>query len=72
MKHYAGLDVSVKETSSVILDETGKIPSGRFAAAGAQAGYLEIRRLFERLEADGSHADAMSVFSALRCCLREV
>ena len=25
MKHYAGLDVSVEETSVCILDETGKI-----------------------------------------------
>ena len=25
MKHYAGLDVSVKETSICIVDETGKI-----------------------------------------------
>ena len=25
MKHYAGLDVSVKETSLCILDETGKV-----------------------------------------------
>ena len=25
MKHYAGLDVSVKETSVCIVDETGKI-----------------------------------------------
>jgi predicted NBD/HSP70 family sugar kinase len=25
MKHYAGLDVSVKETSVCILDETGRI-----------------------------------------------
>jgi hypothetical protein len=27
MKHYAGLDVSVKETSICIVDETGKIDS---------------------------------------------
>lgn len=25
MKHYAGLDVSVKETSICIVDETGKV-----------------------------------------------
>jgi transposase len=25
MKHYAGLDVSIKETSICIVDETGKI-----------------------------------------------
>jgi hypothetical protein len=28
MKHYAGLDVSVKETSVCIVDETGRVCRG--------------------------------------------
>ena len=43
MKHYAGLDVSVKETSICIVDEAGKCLSGIPVCGGA--GIFRFARL---------------------------
>jgi hypothetical protein len=55
MDHFAGLDVSVKETSVCIVDETGKFKGGK-----VEADKCVERSLYER--ANGYSYDAVKIF----------
>jgi transposase len=67
MDHFAGLDVSVKETSVCIVDETGKITREVKVASEPDALLLVLKNPFYRFKRIGLEAGPLSqwLFSAL-------
>jgi transposase len=64
MEHFAGLDVSVKETSVCIVDDTGKIVREVRVASEPDALLAELRNPAHRFKLDwigGRAAVAMAV-----------
>jgi transposase len=67
MDHFAGLDVSVKETSVCIVDETGKIVREVKAASEPEALLSVLKNPAYRFKQIGLEAGPLSqwLFSAL-------
>ncbi len=67
MDHFAGLDVSVKETSVCIVDNTGKMVRERKVASEPEALLAVLRNPLYRLKRIGLEAGPLSqlLFSAL-------
>ena len=53
MDHFAGLDVSVKETSICIVDDTGRIVRGVKVASEPEALLQVLRNLIYRVKRIG-------------------
>ena len=68
MDHFAGLDVSVKETSICIVDETGRIVREEKVASEPQALLKVLGNQAYRFKRVGLEAGPLSQWTVQRSC----